>query len=340
MVAADLAWTIKLEDAHVCQRERTTLTVAVETTDRFATLEASLPRIEGVDVQALPVTNEASTTNGKRVLRLAWQLSAYTPGTQQIQLPAIRYNLNGRDAAQWQPPTQTLEVEALPPYLPPTLPVGKVSIESRIEPNGWLQPGHFAYWRVSLHSNTVATAQFPPILKQIQSNGNVETFPAIIGQSGLADGQFHLEYRIPFKPQSNGKLDLPVLHWHWFNPDTNRLEQVQHRPPRPWVMAWLWRGMLGLTGSLLLLAGVFLVGKIGKQRLQRPLLKQRVLQALRENTNPQAVQQAMRNCAIAHSWPENFSAQQWLQQWELHYGTNPMLQAILHKYEAGRFSKP
>ena len=99
MVAADLPWTIQLEDVQVLQRERTTLSVSVETTDRFATLEASLPRIEGVDVQALPATNETGT-DGKRVLRLTWQVSAHTPGKQTIQLPAIRYNLNGRDAAQ------------------------------------------------------------------------------------------------------------------------------------------------------------------------------------------------------------------------------------------------
>lgn len=205
MVAADLPWTIQLEDAQVWQRERTTLTVVVETTDRFATLEASLPRIEGVDVQAIPATNAASTTSGKRTLRIAWQLSPHTSGTQHIQLPAIRYNLNGRDAAQWQPPAQTLEVQALPPYLPPTTPVGNVAIESRIEPSGWLQPEHLAYWHISLHSDAVSTAQFPPILKQMHSSG-VELFPAKVEKTGGEVGQYRLDYHIPFKAQRSAAV--------------------------------------------------------------------------------------------------------------------------------------
>ncbi|OQX13901.1 MAG: hypothetical protein BWK73_10980 [Thiothrix lacustris] len=60
MVATDLPWSIHLQDAAVWQRERTVLMVEVQSTDRFASLEASLPRIDGVDVQAIPTSNAAS----------------------------------------------------------------------------------------------------------------------------------------------------------------------------------------------------------------------------------------------------------------------------------------
>ena len=331
MVAADLPWTIQLEDAQVWQRERTTVTVEVQSTDRFATLEASLPRIDGVDVQALPATNEAGT-DGKRILRLTWQLAAHTPGKQTIRLPTIRYNLNGRDAAQWQPPVQTLDVQALPPYLPPTIPVGNVEIESHIEPSGVLQPGHLAYWHIRLHSDAVNTAQFPPILKQMRSSG-VELFPAKVDKPASDGGQYRLEYHIPFKPQSSGRLDLPTLQWHWFDPETARLEHRQYTPPRPWVLGWVIRTVLILLVSLLLLGAVLSVGKRAKQRWQQWRTTQHVWQAVQGSSDPQTVRQAMRDCALAHTWPDNFSTRQWLTYWEQRYGKTAALRTRLEAVE-------
>lgn len=339
MVTADLPWTIQLEDAHVWQREQTTLTVAVETTDRFATLEASLPRIEGVDVQAIPASNKASHTPGKRVLRIAWLLSPHTPGTQQILLPAIRYNLNGRDAAQWQAPPQTLEVQALPPYLPPTIPVGKVEIESHLEPDGWLQPGHLAWWHVSLHSNTVATAQFPPILKQIQAVTGIETFPAKVEQATSGNGQYRLDYHIPFKPQGNGRLGLPTLAWHWFDPGTGRLEQVSHPPPPAWVLGWGWRVVSGIATGLLLLASLLRLGSITRRHWRQWQSQRQVWRVFRQNADAHAIRQALEQCSAAHGWSGNISIRRWLQHWEHHYGETPVLRAALHQYEAKRFSQ-
>lgn len=335
-MVADLPWTIQLEDAQVWQRERTTLTVAVETTDRFATLEASLPRIEGVDVQALPATNEAGA-DGKRVLRLSWQLSAHTPGKQMLQLPTIRYHLNGRDAAQWQPPPQTLEVQALPPYLPPTLPVGNVQIDSRIEPSGVLQPGHLAYWHIRLHSDTVNTAQFPPILKQMRSSG-VELFPAKVAKPADDNGQYRLDYHIPFKPHSSGQLDLPTLQWHWFDPDTARLEQVQYTPPRPWVLGWIGRSVMGVFSLLAVLAGVWFGVKLAGKHWRQWRSKQRLLQALQAPDSPQQVRNAMRDCATAHGWAENLSVAQWLGCWEQHYGIADNVRRQLQAMERIRFA--
>ncbi len=339
MVAADLPWTIQLEDAQVWQRERTTLTVEVQSTDRFATLEASLPRIEGVDVQAQPATNEAGT-DGKRVLRLTWQLSAHTPGTQTIQLPPIRYNLNGRDAARWQPPVQTLDVQALPPYLPPTTPVGNVEIESHIEPSGMLQPGHLAYWHISLYSDAVNTAQFPPILKQMQVVDGVVLFSAKVDKPASDGEQYRLDYHIPFKAQRNGKLDLPTLQWYWFDPETGRLEHRQYTPPTPWVLAWAWRVILVISGGLLLLVGLRQAGYMAYRRLRRWHSKRQVWQALQQNTDALKVRQALDICSTAHGWPANLSTRHWLQHWEQQYGANPTLQAALYQHETTRFERP
>lgn len=337
-MVADLSWSIHLEDAEVWQRERTVLMVEVHSRDRFANLEASLPRIDGVDVQTIPASNEAGA-DGQRVLRIGWALFAYTPGAQTLQLPPIRYHLNGRDVTQWQAPAQTLMVQALPPYLPPTIPVGKVAIESRIEPAGWLQPDHLAYWHVRLHSDAVSSAQFPPILKQMQGVDGVEILPAKVERAAQANGVFRLDYQIPFKPQGNGRLALPVLKWHWFDPDSGRLEQVEYQPPRPWVVAWIWRVVLGFTASSLLLAGLFIAGKVGSRHVRQWRSKRKVVQALLQGADLQTVRDAMRACAITHGWSSNFSIGQWLQRWEQRYGVNAALRLALQRLAAEQFGQ-
>lgn len=338
MVATDLPWGIHLHETEVWQREPTVLMVEVTSSDRFATLEASPPRIDGVDVQAIPASNVASA-DGKRLLRIGWTLFPHTPGTQQVTLPPIRYNLNGRDAMQWQAPPQTLAVKPLPPYLPPTTPVGKVTIESHIEPVGWLQPGHLAYWHIRLHSDAVTAAQFPPILKQVQAAQGVETFPATVGQGAQGEGMFRLDYRIPFKPQGNGRLDLPTLQWHWFDPASGRLEQVQYEPPRPWVLGWVWRSVAGLFSVLVLLASLLVIARQGRQYGWQWRSKRRVLQALQQGADVQTVAQARRQCAQAHGWPENLGNRQWLQRWQQRYGENTGLSAQMQAWEARRYGK-
>jgi hypothetical protein len=229
-------------------------------------------------------------------------------------------------------------VQALPPYLPPTIPVGQVQIASRIEPSGVLQPGYLAYWHIRLHSDAVNTAQFPPIIKQVVGVHGLVVFRATVG--GVRDPPLQtVDYRIPFKPTGNGRLALPVLHWHWFDPASGRLEQVQHEPPRPWVLGWAWRGILGtLAGLLFLMAGKWLTQK-GIHAYRRWHSCQQLRHCLQTGADVPIVRQAMRGCAYAHGWPANLSVRQWLGCWKTHYGHAYPLQPTLLELEGKQFRR-
>jgi hypothetical protein len=153
------------------------------------------------------------------------------------------------------------------------------------------------------------------------------------------NAQLRLAYRIPFKPQGNGRLGLPTLSWHWFDPNTGRLEQVQYIPPKPWVLSGGWRVTLGGLGSLLLLAGLWRIGRFVRHYLRRWQAKQQVWRALRQNAEPQVVRRALYGCAVAHGWPTNFSMGRWLQQWEQQYGENLHLRAALLYHEASFWTR-
>jgi len=145
---------------------------------------------------------------------------------------------------------------------------------------------------------------------------------------------FSLAYRIPFKPQGNGKLTLPTLQWHWFDPSSGRLEQVKHVPPRPWVISWIWRGVLGFLLATILLVSTFFMSKTIHRYWRKWYAKRRVLRALTGKSDPQTVRQAMQECAAVHGWSDNFSNGQWLEQWEQVYGSGAALRPLLENKEA------
>lgn len=334
-MVADLAWDIQLSATQVWQREQIILEVTVPTSDPFARLKADKVVIPSMEVIALPARRETTKT-GQEQLSIRWQFYSHTSGKQTIQLPVIRYYLNGGTRQKWLPPLQTIEVQALPPYLPPTLPVGAVSISSHIVPSGILRPNSLAYWHISLHSTTVTTAQFPALLKQLKASSDLDVLPAKISlNSDTATGVFQLDYRIPIKPKTSGHLDLPSLQWHWFDPQTARLEQIHYEPARPWVLA-LWQQILLLLGSgMFLLAVGYPLIKRGLKYYRRWQSKQHVLQQLRTDT---LSYETMEACAKTHDWADNFSLRQWLEAWRQCYGENQLLQDAVLAYEKRQFS--
>ena len=346
MVAADLAWQIHLSETQVWQREAVILEVSVQTPDAFARLRVDKLKIDGADVVALPFMREDSPSrqidqkstgqqvDTNKILRLRWRIMPHYAGLKTIQLPLIRYFLNGAKKAQWQAPEQKLEVQALPPYFPPTLPIGLVNIDSYIEPKGLLNPNHLAYWHITLHSKTLTPTQFPPLLKQIQTNNNLQILPATLStQTSFASASFKQHYLIPFKPKHNGRLDLPELQWHWFNPQTGRLQQQYYQAKRPLVLATEWQITLGLILSLISVFVGYRVLRRAYRTYQRYSSRRHLQKLLQQPTQVAAIRAAMQECAKLHHWPQNLSIQQWLQYWDKAYGEDHNLHKAIRKFE-------
>lgn len=340
-MVADLAWDLELSAHQVWQREQMTLSVSVQAPDEFALLKTDTLQIPSMEIIPL-ASSQTPLANGNTKLTLNWQLYPHTAGKQMIQIPVMRYYLNGGTRAKWQPPAQAIDVQALPPYFPPTLPVGEVSITSNIVPNGILRPDSLAYWHISLQSRHVTSAQFPALLKQLQASQYVDVLPArITMNSDQATGHFQLDYRIPFKPKASGRLDLPTLQWHWFDPNTARLEKVRHQPPHSWVLAQWQQILLLLSSGLTLLLGIFYLGKHSKRYYRRWQSRQQVLKQLHatDKTMDTHIRHTMQHCAKQHGWQENLTIRQWLDAWQQYYGQDQRLEQALLAYEQRRFAR-
>ena len=341
MVAVDLAWDIHLSNSQVWQREATIVEISVQAPSQYARLRSESKLIvDGANVVALPLLVEKNEAKETYQISLRWRVTPYRSGLKQVKLPTIRYSLNGKNRVKWQAPEQIIKVQALPPYFPPTLPVGEVKIASIIQPKGILTPDTLAYWKITLQSKQVTPEQFPPVLKQIKASPDFEFFPSqLSARSSFEASDFQQEYLVPFKAKSNGLLELPTLSWHWFNPKTGRLQKQEYRPEYLLVLSDIWQLIIGL---FIVIMGSFVTYKFSKKAYwawQRWIARDKLKKAVCQPENIEEIKQAMTFCALTHDLPIVFSTQQWLKNWEEIYGENVQLRNALREFEKFQFKK-
>jgi len=121
---------VTLSSASVGQRQRVTILVEIITRDSFVSLQTDELSIKGFDVFPIPASVEKIQNNAGRyfTLRIGWVIFPLIDGDFDISLPAIEYSQFSQTLRRYYFPTQKLTVMNLPPYIPPTMPVGEVSI--------------------------------------------------------------------------------------------------------------------------------------------------------------------------------------------------------------------
>ena len=152
-----LSVTPKLSSTRPWVRQQVLITLEVITPDRFASLEIEPPPLPGFEVTDLPGERERiETADGERTrLRAGLALFALTSGAHRLRLPPVHYRLDGGTRRIFTLPEPVLEVKALPPYVPPTLPVGKVSIGSTLETEGLLRTRELGFWHIQVQADAV-----------------------------------------------------------------------------------------------------------------------------------------------------------------------------------------
>ena len=216
-------------------RQQVLVTIEVITPDRFASLDVDLPQYPGLEVITIPGERvRIVTEKGERTrLRAGYALFALTPGIQSVQLPPVRYRLEGGTRRLFYPPETHLDVRALPPYIPPTLPVGKVEITSQTETDSWLMPRELAFWHIGLKADAIPPQWLPSVQRMLVSTNDIKFMPAEIYRTATPTGSgVHAsnDYRIPFRPISQGWSVLPTLAVDYFDPARGMLKRAVLQP--------------------------------------------------------------------------------------------------------------
>ncbi len=343
----EISFDWRLSPSEVWQREQIIVSLTVTTPEQYAIIKLDKQSINGFEITPLPVDRrwQENSHGGKSVIRAGWSLLPLKTGRTILDLPAIQYHLNGVIRRVFYLPEINLNIRPLPSYLPPTIAVGKISVESSVEPAGRLKKDELAYWNVSIASKSLTPYWLPPVLRQIKSSNNIQFFPAASKRSMQPDSKGPnaiVTHSIPFKPLNNGLTELPEISIQYFNPEAGRLESVAHQAEKPITTG---RGIriLLILGLLLLLIYMWKVlYRYIHRRIQYKLQRKHALMRIQLAETKEDVLTGLRLAGKAEGWPENISLSYWLKRWQAKYRTGAQLEKsiqLLSGYYYGRLDE-
>lgn len=228
--------------------------------------------LPGFDTQPLP--RQTDSRNGVEVVRLRWRVTALEPGRHRLELPPIEQRGRGR----WRFFLRTPEIRVLPlpSYLPPSVPVGKVTLESAL-----LDDGARQFWEVivrnrgrlpdasyGLRAALAGAAGIDPERIEVSA---VETDPA----TGIALQR----YRAPLPDWSFGWGAGPAVRLRYFDTDEGRLTEIQTRLPPAWRLPTYATFTLAVIAVLSLAAFAAWLVRATRRLLARRRFRQQLAQA-------------------------------------------------------------
>lgn len=317
------------------QRQQIILSAEVSTSQAFVRL--AVPddwRPAGFEVVPLPMSSRPAQTGSGSVLGIGWALFPLLPGKHKLRPPAIEYRVSGRSARRYYPAALTLSVKPLPPYVPPTMPVGRITLQSDITPPGYLPTDALAWWTLRIKANALLPRWLPTLQDQIQSNDSLQFLTAKTSRATAADQtgvHGSLTLQMPFKPLSAGRTALPQLSIDYFDPTSGRLRRLQLEPSQRWVYppAAVWP-----LAILLMLAVLWLLLQIaasGRRRWQRAAARRQLLKAMASEPDPLLLRAGLKRLATLDGLPQNQSLQQWGRQWRGRYQTEDGFDGLIQQ---------
>ncbi len=335
---------ITISSTQAWERQQVVIEMKVTTTDTFVSLRSEEPKIPGFEVFSLPEKTEIIQRNGTEytVLHIGWALFSLSAGQYNIDIPPIEYRKSGQTLRTYFLPQQDLNIKALPPYIPPTMPVGKISIASALKSDKLILPDTLNYWDIELTGRKVSPNWMPPVLRQINSNPEIRFFPTNTQRKQTAIKgtlQSQVLHHIPFKPVVSGRLNLPTLRVQYFDPDSGRIITTTHQPQNVVVLGMFWRVFIGSLVCLLLLwTGKSLYDKFCFIR-KRSHLRQNAVGLIEKANTIIDIRKAMCILARAEGWPTNMTLRNWALHWRSHFNVNNDFDILMKQLSKASYSQ-
>jgi len=335
---------IKISSTRPLERQQVVIEMKVPTTDAFVSLRAEEPNIPGFEVFTLPENTEIIQRNGTEytVLRIGWALFSLSAGQYNIDIPPIEYRKSGQNLRTYFLPKQNLNVKALPPYIPPTMPVGKINIASALKSDELHFPDTLSYWDIELIGHEVSPNWMPPVLRQINSNSDIRFFPSNTQHkqiSTMGTLQSQVLHHIPFKSVVSGRLNLPTLRVQYFDPDSGRIITTTHQSQNVVVLGMAWRIVIGSLICLLFLwTGKSLYGKFCFIR-KRSHLRKNAVDLIEKANTILDVRKALYILARAEDWPNNMTLRSWALHWRSNFNVNDDFDTLINQLSKASYSK-
>ncbi len=332
---------LSLSSNNPFERQLFTVQVTIPVTQLSARLTiAGYDKIHGFESSPLNF-KRTKQNDGSYLLQIGWALSALNYGKQRLELPAINYSVSGVSRKKYYLPIRYINIKKLPSYLPPTIPVGRITLQSQLSKTGILKTDSIIYWDFQLKGNFISSYQLPPVLRQIKSNQNIKFFPENSVRKRLVTENnviASISHNIPLKILKTGTIKLPKIEIQYFDPVSGKIVNQILQQSTVIGLNIIW---IIIIYILIIIISIYvfriLYGKwkrILYSRQQRNL----ALQLLKNTTDKREIRKALKLIANAEYWPENISLTHWAEYWSNKYRINSdfkqLMQNISQAYYA------
>lgn len=296
------------------------VTLRLETTGEHVRLATEMTQQDSMEIMTHPTHTSAHTEAVTTGYELGWTLYPRTSGKHSLQLPPVKYYRDGGFSHRFYPPRIELEVQPLPAYIPPTLPIGQIRAEIIPPDRLFLLKNALSFLTLRIYSDAPPGQYSASILRQLKSNRQLTFYPP----ADMTDTEVETEpnevlYQIPLTAKTLGWIPLPAMRLQYFDTATGKIQTYTQSPGRLLVInQWL---LYGLVVSLLL-GGMILLRHIHR-RLKLGL---RIYDAYRTALHrflhadtPVALKSGLMDIATAEFGTDNLSLTAWLECWTRHY---------------------
>jgi len=318
----------------------------VYTNDAFITLDVDVNKYPQSHLQILPVKKQTSVIKKWKYQYQFNVLSYYSvAGKKAYQTPVLRYSEGGRVHYLFKFQPMVINVKALPPYLPPYIPMGQLKLDSRFpETFDQLRPAKtdsIYYWDVYISGKNISKDALPELRQQIRSNRQIKFLPAKITRSISKQHESvtqTLHYSIPFMIKQSGLVRFPGLRLQYFDPASGRMYVSQYQiktklalnPGLQWLLAML---------LLALLVWVFVIIKPAIYRIVLALMQlKKGRQQLKQAQTPVEVRLSMQQLGRAFGWSANATLSSWQANWQANIADSESVTTSLNKLSRALYS--
>ncbi len=280
-------------------------------------------------------------TDGTYLLQIGWALSAIKSGVLKLELPPVTYSVSGVSRKQYYLPIKKLNIQALPSYLPPTIPVGKVTIKSESVNTNILQTNVLSYWNLSINGALNNAYNLPPVLRQIISNKQFSFLPIDSERNTKAtDSSLFstVNYSIPFKALQSGFVTLPEIEIQYFDPHDAKLKSIIHRSEEIFVLSFIWRIFIALAIFFILFYAGRKIYEVWQRHIYSHNKRILAFEKLHGTKDIKGTREAIILITEAEYWPKNITISQWAKLWKDKYQVSNSFEEFISVLSAGLYS--
>ena len=274
---------------------------------------------------SIPLPFERSKNKeGMYVLKIGWALSALKNGRINLKLPPIEYSVSGVSRKKFYLPSKLIIIKVLPLYLSPTIPIGKISIQSKLSQSGFLLTDSISYWNIRLEGNLNNSYKLPPVLRQVKSSSNIKFLPvnSIRSIKKTSNSLISIvNHAIPFKALESGFLTFPEIQLQYFDPVNGKINTLSYKTKRIFSLSLFWRIIL-IFLFILLFIYIFKISYKKWEGFKFLKIKREQAILLLQKNNISNIRESIRLLSEAENWPKNITITQWGEYWKNKYKVN------------------